>query len=518
MDSPSLLCRPAGGNIGGRTGGGQDEAEGSPPSSLSFSVLRHIFGYVFGVYSVSLHGTNAKDEFASMSGPPSPPSSHPLPTPSPPAGGGVRGSRSALCVWLPTFELRLELVRSPELDATSVALLSPGGGSRPPVWQVSERAALAGVRPGQSVSEAVALCPSLTLLEPDPAHYDAAQEEMLEVLMELSPVVEPAGRGRIFVGTDGLQRLYGPPHRQAERALLLLLRILPRPLVAATRVGWAPGTFGAWVAACRARPGVPVVVPEKELPSFLAPCPVSALPVSPSTIRRLRRLGIETLGDLGALPSPALIRQFGEEGRKALEWATGRRIDPVRPLRRPRPIRSSLDFPSPVGRIEILHGALDHLLEQILARPARRGRSLHGVRLKARLEGGGSWSVEAILREPTARKEAVAFVLRSRIALSPPRRAVESLTVEVFRFGPPSVQTNLLDRKEGGRRDAHGEGPAEDGIPPALREAVRELTLRLGHTPLYRVVEVDPWSRIPERRHALLSFDPSGSPSEGREQ
>ena len=37
---------------------------------------------------------------------------------------------------------------------------------------------------------------------------------------------------------------------------------------------------------------------------------------------------------------------------------------------------------------------------------------------------------------------------------------------------------------------------------------VRELTLRLGDSPLYRVVELDPWSRIPERRHALLRFEP----------
>src|SRR5687767_3203268 len=49
-----------------------------------------------------------------------------------------RGSRNALCLWLPTFELRLELVRSPELDSTSVALLSPEGGVRRALWQVSE--------------------------------------------------------------------------------------------------------------------------------------------------------------------------------------------------------------------------------------------------------------------------------------------------------------------------------------------------------------------------------------------
>ncbi len=133
---------------------------------------------------------------------------------SPLASASLPGSRQALCVWLPTFELRLELVRAPELDATSVALLSPGEGTRRTLWQVSERGAEAGVRPGQLISQAISLCPSLTLLEPDPAHYDAAQEAMLEALMELTPVVEPAGRGRIFMGMDGLERLHGSPARQ----------------------------------------------------------------------------------------------------------------------------------------------------------------------------------------------------------------------------------------------------------------------------------------------------------------
>ena len=48
----------------------------------------------------------------------------------------------------------------------------------------------------------------------------------------------------------------------------------------------------------------------------------------------------------------------------------------------------------------------------------------------------------------------------------------------------------------------------EGAVPPPLQEAVKELKLKLGHSPLYRVVEVDPWSRIPERRHALLNFEP----------
>jgi DNA polymerase-4/protein ImuB len=116
--------------------------------------------------------------------------------------------------------------------------------------------------------------------------------------------------------------------------------------------------------------------------------------------------------------------------------------------------------------------------------------------------------VEVVLKEPTARKEHIAFALRSRMSLSPPPRAVETLTLEIFQFGPATTQAGLFDRKEAAGRAAAGRDLADGIVPPSLREAVKELKLRLGHSPLYRVVEVDPWSRIPERRHALLAFDP----------
>ena len=425
-----------------------------------------------------------------------------------PSRGSISGNRQALCLWLPTFELRLELMRSPELGTTSVALLSPGESVRRTVWQVSERAWDAGVRPGQLVSQAVSLCPSLTLLEPDPAHYDATTDALLEVLAELTPVLEPAGRGRVFLGMDGLGRLYGSPHRQAERALDSLFRVFPAPLVASTRAGMAPGKFGAWVAAASAPPGEPVVVSEESLPGFLSTRPIGSLPVDPLVIQRLERLGIVTLGELRRFPEPSLVAQFGEEGRSALAWSTGRRIDPVRPWHRPRPIRVSLDFPVPVGLADTLHGALDRLVERALSRPARRGRSVMAARLGAHLEGGGSWLVETVLREPTAERDRISFPLRSKMALTPPPKAVETLLLEFTRFGAPSIQPSLFDRKDEAGRSEDGRDLARGEVPMSLKDAVRELKLRLGHSPLYRVVEVDPWSRIPERRHALLSFDP----------
>lgn len=435
------------------------------------------------------------------------PGQTPFPTRDSTPSGPV--SRKALCLWLPTFELRLELVRSSELDDTSSALLLPEGSGREAIWQVSERAWEAGVRPGMTVSRAVGLCPSLALLEPDPDHYDSAMEEVLEALTGVSPVLEAAGRGRVFVGMDGLDRLHGGPRTQIERVFDALFEVLPRPLVAATRAGYAPGTFGAWVAAVAALPGRPTVVDEEGLPGFLARCPVTSLPVEEGMIRRLERLGAERLEDLRRIPESALVRSFGPDGRRARAWASGRRIDPVRSRHRPRPLRGVLDLPEPTGREEALHVSLKRLLERVLARPERRGRSVRKVRLGARLEGGGSWRVEAVLRRPSGQVEDLAFPLRSRMALSPPPRAVTGLVVELLEFGAPAFQEGFLSPEDDGRGRAGRHDPLLEGqATPALREAVRELRLRLGHAPLYRVVELDPWARIPERRYALMSFDP----------
>lgn len=414
-----------------------------------------------------------------------------------------RGSRTALCLWIPAFELCVERIRRPEFAGRPLALPGGGAGTRRTIERTCERATVAGVRPGMLLSRAVALCPSLAILDPDPAFYEAARDALLAELGEWSPIVEPAGPERIFVGVDGLERLHGPPPWQVGSVLERLSRRFPAALVDEARIGYAPGTFGARVAAGEAEPGRPVVVPEDRLAEFLADRPVDLLPVGERVIRRLRRLGVRRLGRLAELPEPALVAQFGNEGRRAREWASGRRIDPVVPGRREHPVRVGLDFPAPVGELERLHAALARLVARALAHPERRGRSVRGVRLAAGLEGGGSWSTRAILKDPTSRPERIGFVLRSRIALAPPARPVETLRLELFRFGPPSAQVGLFEPKRDPRRDGGLE--ARDGaLRPELREASRALELRLGGKALYRVLALQPDSRLPERRHALL--------------
>ncbi len=427
-----------------------------------------------------------------------------------------RGSRMALCLWWPGFELELERVRTPSLADQPLAL--PTVGDRRRIEMGCARAASFGVEPGMIVSQAIALCPSLVLCEPDPDFHDAARDRIAEVLRGWSPVVErSADRGRFFVGVDGLERLYGPPERQIA-GLRVGLEALSPWLASSARVGYAPGKFAAWVAARSVAParsaglaepgraGADVCVAAADLAAFLGPQPVDVLPVSPRMVGRLKRLGVGRLWQLVRMPEPALVSQFGADGRRALAWARGTRIDRVRPEAPARPIRVALDFPSPIGQLELLHAALDRLIGRALEHPRRRGKSVRGLRVSASLEDGGSWSIRAIAREPTSEPERLGAFLRSRIALDRPRRAVETLRLELFRFGPASAQTGLFDPKAGAPR-AFGSLETKDGeLLPAFRRAARVLRLRLGAAALYRVLELEPNSRLPERRHALMEI------------
>src|SRR6266545_1637384 len=191
-------------------------------------------------------------------------------------------SDTAACCWIPLFALRSELARRPELASHPVALVAPDTARTPRVWQVAPLARRAGVKPGMTVSQAIGLCPALKLCEPDPVHYDEQFARLVTALVTVSPVVEPVELGRVFVGTDGLEGLYGGAEgiveaikrgtrnaecgTEMESSLDCSAFPLPR---SAFRVGWGRGKFVSWVAATRARPGAAVIVRPGEERQFL---------------------------------------------------------------------------------------------------------------------------------------------------------------------------------------------------------------------------------------------------------
>jgi DNA polymerase-4/protein ImuB len=385
-----------------------------------------------------------------------------------------------------------------------VALVGPDDARR--VWQLSPLARHAGVKPGMTVSQAIGLCPALELCEPDPVHYDAQFSRLLTALGQVSPVIEPAELGRAYVGTDGLERLYGSVEQIIE-AIKRGTRNAERGTdgesslaCSAFRVGWGKGKFISWVAAMRAKPGDAVLVPVGGEAKFLAAQPLAALPLDSDTHRRLRQLGIRTLGALAALPEEAVVSQFGRAGRRLWLLAAGRIAERVVGRVAPEPIVAALTFFSAVSDRELLVHALDQLIERALRDPRRSEWRVQVVRARAELEHGASWLVEATLKDPCADRERIAAPLTTQLERSPPAGAVERLVVEFTAFVPGTAELQLF------ARDA--QAAARAGRRRALRSAALEIKLRLKRSLLYHIIEVQPWSRLPERRYALIDYEP----------
>lgn len=410
-------------------------------------------------------------------------------------------SSLAACVWIPLFPLRCEEARHEGLVAYPTALLAPDTTRK--LWQVSSLARHAGVKPGMTVSQAIGLCSTLRLCEPDPVHYDERFARLLAALNEVSPVVEPGELGLVYVGTDGLEGIYGSLGRIIEAIKRMLegwnvgTSVLPT-----FRLGWGLGKFIAWVAATRAKPGEAVIVSPQEAGRFLASQPIAVLPLDPDTHRRLRQLGIRTLGALAALPEEAVTAQFGAVGRRLWRLAAGHVTEPVEGCVAPEPIALALTFFTPVGERELLERSLDQLIARALKHPRRIGWRVQAVRLRADLEGagGGSWLATHLLKDPTADGVRIAAPLKTRLEQSPPTGAVERLVLEFTAFAPGTAELQLF------ARDA--DAAARSGQQRALQSAAREIRMRMQRACLYHVIEVQPWSRLPERRYALIDFEP----------
>ena len=358
-----------------------------------------------------------------------------------------------------------------------------------------------------TVSRAIGLCPALSLIEPDPVHYDEQFARLLQALHEVSPVVEPVELGRAFVGADGLEGLYGRMGGWADERMggladgrivnAISIRLSAHPSI---RLGCGVGKFVASVAASRAKPGSPIIVQPGEEGKFLASQPIAVLPLDPDTHRRLWQLGFKTLADVAALPEDALASQFGERGRRLWRLAAGRIVEPVRGRALPQPITAALDFSTPVADRQILAATLDRLTERALRSPRRVGWRVAVVRARAALEQGGSWLTEVTLKDPSADRDHITAPVKIRLEHAPPTGAALGLAVEFAQLAPGTAELQLF------ARDANA--AARAGRRRALRAAADEIKTRFKRTLLYHIVEVQPWSRLPERRYALIDYEP----------
>lgn len=392
---------------------------------------------------------------------------------------------------IPRFSLLIALRRAGRPPDAPVAL-GPQPGQPQVVGPCTPAAEMEGVQPGLRVAEALARCPALELVTPDPDAVARASEEVVARLEDLGAEVEPAEPGLACFDSAGLERLHGGLEGVLRRTRAAL------PVGAGGLVGVAPSRFAAIQAARMADSRTPLVVEADKVASFLDPLPADRLPLDRATLSALDALGLVTMGQVAKLPRAAALDRLGFPGLRAWLLARGGDDTPLVPRTPPHPLEASFTFPEPVGALQTLDAATRLLVTQLAAAAQGRGRAIRALVMHARLEGGGSWTTSLTLREATTDAGRIMIAARSR--LSEVAAPVESLTVRADASGAL-----------GGRQLALLSATDEERTR-RIHEAARQVRSSQGDDALLRAVEIEPWSHLPERRWALVPLENLSSP------
>ena len=198
-------------------------------------------------------------------------------------------------------------------------------------------------------------------------------------------------------------------------------------------------------------------------------------------IGALRRLGLGTLGRLAELAPDQVADRFGALGQRALRLARGEDT-PLRPRRPREELVAEIELPEGAAGSQ-LGRALELLVDRLLADRKRRERTLLALRLSARLDSGGSWSVEQGLGRPTASARAISSLLAPRLESLP--EPAGALRLRALALGPRTA--DQLELALGGREPRRGRPAA----------AVREVRAAAGAEALLKAIDVDPGPAFP---------------------
>ena len=391
---------------------------------------------------------------------------------------------SVACVLISHLLVKIELLRQPALKGKTVLIVEQSGTRK---TVIDRSPSVNEIEVGMPLEKALTLRPDAALIEADMPLYRERWNSVLDSLEQRSPVVEDVGLGLAYVDLRGLEKLYGG-EAGIIKAILDSVSQIYRP-----QVGVAGGKFPAYVAALQAESLGAIRAPENAA-AFLAEMPIMHLPTSWKIKERLLDFGLDLMGSIARLPFNTMQGEFGKEGARLWQLANGLDDTPLMSRQHEETFVREVAFATPTVSLS----AILVVLESLLARAftgSLRGRFARVALLEGRADNGSTWSKRIGFREPVGSCDRAMFVLRSRL---------DNLAL------PGPLETLSLTLS-----GINGESGRQESLFPEVRhlarldDSIRELRFRLGQQPpIYRVREVEPWSRIPERRRALVAYDP----------
>jgi len=307
-----------------------------------------------------------------------------------PAPGDVDPERTLVC-WCPAWAVSTARRADPSLAQVPVAVVERGARGQV-VCAVSSEARAEGITIGIRRREAEARGAGLVVVDRDPAAEARVFETVARAMEPITPAVVLERPGVLSFSTRGPARYFGGDEQLAGR----VVDAAGEAGASDARVGIADGTFAARLATRAAGPERVLVVAPGTTAAFLAPWPVAVLGQTfgdrpddgAAFADLLTRLGLRTLGDLAALPAPAVLGRFGLDGARAHRLAGGSSEHSTPPASPPPDLVETCELDPPATRVDEAAFAAKTLADHLIERLDVLGLACDRVVVEAETEHG----------------------------------------------------------------------------------------------------------------------------------
>jgi len=305
--------------------------------------------------------------------------------------------RAIIHLDLDAFFVAVERLDDPSLIGVPVIV-----GGRPDargvVSSASYEARAFGVHSAMPTAQALRLCPKAVLAPGNRRRYVAMSNQVMAILAEYTPLLEPVSIDEAFLDVTGTEGHYGPPTQLAHT----LQDHIEGELGLSASLGVASNKLVAKIASDFRKPhGVTVVPPGAEA-AFLAPLPIRRLwGVGPVMARELARLGIQTIGDLANVSASTLRAHFGAQGEGLWRAAHGIDDRPVTPEHEAKSLSREETFAQDIGDATVLRRELLRLSDAVASRLRRHNLQARTVAIKLRYGDFTTLTRQVTLAEPT---------------------------------------------------------------------------------------------------------------------
>jgi DNA polymerase IV len=274
-----------------------------------------------------------------------------------------------------------------------------GGGRRGVVATACYIARTHGVRSAMPMFKALAACPDAVVVRPDMAKYVRVGREVRQLMLELTPLVEPISIDEAFLDLSGTERLH---HASAAVTLARFAARIEREIGITVSVGLSYAKFLAKVASDMDKPRGFSVIGRAEAVAFLATKPVSLIPgIGQASATKLAEAGFRLIGDLAQAPVDQLFRVAGRDGPRLRQLANGMDARKVTPERETKSVSSETTLDADVSDYARLEKLLWDLCEKTSRRMKASGHAGLTITLKLKTADFRILSRSRQLPEPT---------------------------------------------------------------------------------------------------------------------